>query len=187
MTFNETWLAKVNLGHPPLGHGEYSVFHSPCNLRVEGPTTAHAHSTGIHCTVNFKLVVHKNAILKCELTNRIRQTRRFCWMRLVNLKFNVAFLDNQPEIYGIQKLQLWLFLAHARTSRSSQIARTVKSAVRVLLLTATTTCEFERGGATKPIIGSSWNNGVKNRLDLYQVQKRPSMIMLIVFRWLLRL
>ena len=29
-------------------------------------------------TVNFKLVVHKNAILKCELTNRIRQTRQFC-------------------------------------------------------------------------------------------------------------
>jgi len=27
------------------------------------------------------------------------------------------------------------------------------------LLTVTTTCDFERGGATKPIIGSSWNNG----------------------------
>ena len=58
----------------------YSVFHSPCNLRVEGPTTAHAHSTGIHC---------------------------------------------------IQKLQLWLFFAHAHTSRSSQNARTVKSAAKV--------------------------------------------------------
>ena len=28
------------------GQWSYSVFHSPCNLRVEGPTTAHAHSTG---------------------------------------------------------------------------------------------------------------------------------------------
>ena len=54
-----------------------------------------------HTTVNFKLVVHKNTILRCKLTNRIRQTRQFCWMWLVNLKFKVAFLDNQPEIYGI--------------------------------------------------------------------------------------
>ena len=52
----------------------------------------------------------------------------------------------------------------------------------VVLLTVTTSCDFERGGATKPIIGSSWSNGIKNRLDLHQVQKRPSMIMLIVFR-----
>ena len=44
--------------------------------------------------------------------------------------------------------------------------------------------DFERGGAMKLIIGSSWNNGVNNHLDLYQVQKRPSMIMLIVFGWL---
>ena len=50
-----------------------------------------------------------------------------------------------------------------------------------LLLTITTMCDFERGGAMKPIIGSSWNNGVKNCLDLYQVQKRPNLIMLIVF------
>jgi len=56
----------------------YSIFHSPCNLRVKGPTTAHVHGTGIQC---------------------------------------------------IQKLQLWLFFVHARTSRSSQIARTVKSTV----------------------------------------------------------
>jgi len=54
--------------------------------------------------------------------------------------------------------------------------------VALRLLTVTNTCDFERGGATKPIIGSSRNNGVKNRLDLYQVQKLPSMIMLIVFR-----
>jgi len=51
-------------------------------------------------TVNFKLVVHKSAILKCELTNHIRQTWQFCWMWLVNLQFKVALLDNQPEIYG---------------------------------------------------------------------------------------
>ena len=59
--------------------------------------------------------------------------------------------------------------------------------VRVALLTVTTMCNFERGGATKPMIGSSWNNGVKNCLGLYQVHKRPSMITLIVFCWLWRL
>ena len=48
----------------------------------------------------------------------------------------------------------------------------------------TTMCNFERGEATKPIIGSSWNNGVKNWLDLHQAQKRPNLIMLIVFRWI---
>ena len=32
---------------------------------------------------------------------------------------------------------------------------------------AITMCDLERGGATKLIIGSSWNNGVKNCLDLY--------------------
>jgi len=46
---------------------------------------------------------------------------------------------------------------------------------------ANTTCDFERGGATKPIIGSSWNSGVKNHLDLYQVWKHSNLIMLIVF------
>ena len=56
--------------------------------------------------------------------------------------------------------------------------------IRVALLTVTTTCDFERGGARKPIIGSSWNNGARNRLNMYQVQKRPSIIMLIVFPWL---
>ena len=35
-------------------------------------------------------------------------------------------------------------------------------------------CDFERGGATNPIIGSSRSNNVKNRLDLYQVQKCPN-------------
>ena len=55
--------------------------------------------------------------------------------------------------------------------------------VQVALLTITTMCDSERGGAAKPIIGSSWNNGVKNHLGLYQVQKCPSMIMLSVFRW----
>jgi len=59
--------------------------------------------------------------------------------------------------------------------------------VRVALLTVTTMCNFERGGATKLITESSRNNGAKNCLDLYQVQKHPSMIMLIVFRWLWRL
>ena len=65
---------------------------------MESYTVTGAHNSAL--TVNFKLVVHKNAILKCELTNHIRQTWQFCWMWLVNLKFNVAFLDNQPEIYG---------------------------------------------------------------------------------------
>ena len=37
---------------------------------------------------------------------------------------------------------------------------------------------FQRGGATKQ------NNGVKNHLDLHQVQKRHNLIMLIAFRWL---
>ena len=30
----------------------YSIYHSPCNLRVKGPTTVHAHSTGIHSSKN---------------------------------------------------------------------------------------------------------------------------------------
>ena len=60
----------------------------------------------------------------------------------------------------------------------------LRMGVRVALLTVTTTCDFERGGATKLIIGSTWNNGVKNRLDLYQVQKHSNLIMLIVFHWL---
>ena len=69
---------------------------------------------------------------------------------------------------------------------SSYVARLIppvfsRMGVWVSLLTITPTCDFKRGGATKPIIGSSWNNGVKNRLDLYQVQKRPYMIMLTVF------
>ena len=39
-----------------------------------------------------------------------------------------------------------------------------------------TPCDFGRGGAmcTKPIIGSSRSNNVKNRLNVYQVQKRPN-------------
>jgi len=36
----------------------------------------------------------------------------------------------------------------------------------------------------KPIIGSSLNNGIKNCLYLYQLQKHPNLIMLIVFHWL---
>jgi len=72
---------------------------------------------------------------------------------------------------------------------SPYVARSIppvvlRMGIRVALLTVTTMCDFERGGATKPIIGSSWNSSVKNHLDLYQVQKRPSMIMLIVFHWL---
>ena len=34
------------------------------------------------------------------------------------------------------------------------------------------------------VIGCSWNNAVKNCLDLHQVQKCPNLIMLIVFHWL---
>ena len=52
-----------------------------------------------------------------------------------------------------------------------------------LTITANTTCDFERGGAMK-LIGSSWNNGTRNCLDLYQIQKRPNLIMLSVFHWL---
>jgi len=45
---------------------------------------------------------------------------------------------------------------------------------------ANTTCDFKRcGGAMKPTIRS---NGIKNHLDLYQEQKHPNLIMLIVFR-----
>ena len=81
-------------------------------------------------------------------------------------------------IHGILTLHASLYVARSIPPVFSCMG------VWVSLLTVTTTCDFERGGATKPIIGSSWNNGVKNRLDLYQVQKRPYMIMLIVFRWL---
>jgi len=75
---------------------------------------------------------------------------------------------------------------------SPYVARSIppvfsRKGVQVGLLTVTTMCDLERHGVTKPTIESSWNNGVKNRLDLHQVQKRPSMIMLIVFRWLWRL
>ena len=49
------------------------------------------------------------------------------------------------------------------------------------LLTVNTMCDFERGGAKKSIIGSSWNNGEKSRLDLCQVHKRSNMIPLVVF------
>ena len=51
------------------------------------------------------------------------------------------------------------------------------------LLTVNTTCNFERGGAKKLIIGSSWNNGEKNRFDLCQVRKCSNMILLVVFHW----
>jgi len=37
---------------------------------------------------------------------------------------------------------------------------------------------------TYSVIGSSWNNAVKNRLDLHQVQRCHNLIMLVVFRWL---
>ena len=57
--------------------------------------------------------------------------------------------------------------------------------VRVVeLLTVNTTCDFERGGAKKTIIGSSWNNSKKNCLDLCQVQKRSNVILLVVFVFL---
>lgn len=42
-------------------------------------------------------------------------------------------------------------------------------------------CDFELGGAMKLLIGSSLKNSVNNRLDLYKVQNRPNLIMLIVF------
>ena len=45
-----------------------------------------------------------------------------------------------------------------------------------------TPCDFERGGATKLIIGSSRSYNVKNRLNLYQVQNVLVVIVLIVFR-----
>ena len=41
--------------------------------------------------------------------------------------------------------------------------------------------QFKRGGAKKPIIESSWNNGEKNRLDLCQVYKSFNMIPSVVF------
>ena len=69
---------------------------------------------------------------------------------------------------------------------SSYVARLIlpvfsHMGVWVALLTLNYHMQFERGGVTKPIIGSSWNNNVKNCLDSYQVQKRPNLIMLIVF------
>jgi len=51
------------------------------------------------------------------------------------------------------------------------------------LLSVTTMCDFERGGAKKPILGSSWNNSEKNCLDLYQIQKRSNVILLMVLCW----
>jgi len=48
-------------------------------------------------------------------------------------------------------------------------------------LTVSTAYNFERGGATKLIIGSSWNNSEKNCIDLCQVQKRSNVILLVVF------
>ena len=51
-----------------------------------------------------------------------------------------------------------------RASLCTYVARSIPhvcTGVRVALLIVTTTCDFKRGGATKPIIGSSWNNAVK--------------------------
>ena len=80
-------------------------------------------------------------------------------------------------IHGMLTLRASLYIARSIPPVFSRMR------VQVAFLTVTTTCDFERGGAMKPIIWSSWNNSVKNCLDLYQVQKRPSMIVLIVFRW----
>ena len=60
--------------------------------------------TSVCCdgTINFRLVgCPQNTVLEYmyELTDHIRQTRQFCWMWLVSLLFNIAFLYNQPEIY----------------------------------------------------------------------------------------
>ena len=50
-------------------------------------------------------------------------------------------------------------------------ANTLQLATRKshVLQVVTITCDFKRGGARKPIIGSSWNNVEKNHLELYKV------------------
>ena len=48
------------------------------------------------------------------------------------------------------------------------------------LLTLNTTWDF---GAKELIIGSSWNNGEKNHLDLGQVHNCSNMFPLVVFHW----
>ena len=49
--------------------------------------------------------------------------------------------------------------------------------------------DFERGGVKKLIMGSSWNNGEKNRLaiDLCQVEERSNVILLVVLHCVLGL
>ena len=51
-----------------------------------------------------------------------------------------------------------------------------------LTLVELLTVNFERSGAKKPVIGSSWNNGgkIKNRLDLCQVRKRFGVILFFI-------
>ena len=49
----------------------YSVFHSPCNLRVERPATAHAHSTSIHRIQKLQLWLLPRARMReAGLSNR---------------------------------------------------------------------------------------------------------------------
>jgi len=91
----------------------------------------------------------------------------------------VWLVHSQDHIYT--KLECIHGILTPRTS--SYVARSILPVflcmwVLVALLTVTTTCNFQRvpGGAIKPIIGSSWNNSVKNSLDLYLVQKCPNLI-----------
>jgi len=91
------------------------------------------------------------------------------------ISFTTMTLISLECIHGIPTPHASLYVAR------SILPVFLRMGVWVFVAAITTTCGFERGGATKPIIGSSWNNGVKNCLDLYQVQKRPNLILLIVF------
>jgi len=110
--------------------------------------------------ITWDMILHAVAEPYFWGSRKLGSTRVYSWNTYFTRLFVMNMLPDPPDQF---RVRLW-FSMHV-----------------VDLLIVYTTCDFERGGAKKLIIGSSWNNSKKNHLDLCQVQKCSNMIPLVWF------